>query len=78
MRAATQSAAAPRRRAPDLRPGRAVRPSDLGRLQSTQTSHVLYCPRCHGTYSADARDYSFHHSNRPFRCCGVNNYLITR
>lgn len=58
------------------RPGRAVRPSDLDRLKSTQETHVLECPRCGGRYSAHYADYSFYAHDKPFRCCGVNNHLI--
>ena len=60
----------------DLRPGRAVRPSDLERLQTSQETHVLYCRRCNGEYSADYRDYSFYASDKPFKCCKVNNALL--
>lgn len=60
------------------RHGRAVRPSDLGKLDSTQQSHYLYCRRCNGTYSADYADYRFHTGDAPFKCCGVNNYLLAR
>lgn len=60
------------------RHGRAVRPSDLDRLGATQATHQLYCPRCNGTYSADAADYRFWQSDKPFKCCKVNNWLIKR
>lgn len=60
------------------RPGRAICPSDLTRLGTTQSSHVLICPRCGGQYSADAADYSFWSSDKPFKCCKVNNHLIKK
>lgn len=59
------------------RHGRAVRPSDLHRLRATQETHTIYCPKCHGEYSAHHRDY-FGHDDDPFKCCRVNSWLIAR
>lgn len=63
-----------------IRPGRAVRPSDLQRLQTTQDTHFLLCRKCHGTYSADHADYSaaLRPRDEPLKCCGLNNWLMTR
>ncbi len=62
---------------PIPRHGRAVRPSDLHRLQATQETHTIYCPRCNAEYSADHADYFWHHDH-PFKCCKVNSWLIAR
>jgi len=59
------------------RPGRAVTPRDLHRLKATQETHTIYCPKCHGEYSAHHRDY-FGHDDDPFKCCRVNSWLIAR
>lgn len=64
------------RKAP--RHGRKVTSDDLCRLETTQRTHYLYCPKCHGTYSAEAADYSFYPRAITFKCCRVNNWLIAR
>lgn len=61
-----------------IRLGRKVTSFDLTALQCTQQSHVLYCRRCHGTYSADHADYSFYYPALVFKCCGVNNWLLEK
>lgn len=68
----------PAKRKPDLRPGRKVTAGDLRRLEARQTTHHLYCPRCNETYSADARDYFNRPDHVALKCCGVNNWLISK
>lgn len=62
----------------DIRHGRKVTAGDLRRLQTSQQTHRLYCRRCHGTYSADHRDYFNARDSSVFGCCGVNNWLVTK
>ena len=60
------------------RPGRAVRPSDLKRLNLTGDTHDLYCPRCGGRFSANQADYWWATKDVPFKCCKVNSHLIKK
>lgn len=71
--------AAPQRAVPvKLRHGRAVTIETLQELGTSQETHVLYCRRCNGTYSADPADYFWAKPGKAFKCCKVNNYLLRR
>lgn len=58
------------------RHGRKVTIEHLEAAQATQRTHHLYCPKCHGTYSAEVADYFWAKTGKVFKCCKVNNWLI--
>lgn len=60
------------------RAGRKVTAGDLYRLQTSSYSHVLYCRRCNGEYSAEPSDYFWAKPGHTFKCCKVNCLLLVK
>lgn len=60
------------------RHGRRVTIECLEALETTATSHFLYCPRCHGQYSTCTSDYFWAKPGHVFKCCRVNNWLLEK
>lgn len=56
---------------------RPIRLIDLKTAHSRGINAHLYCPKCQGQYSAHPGDYWLMPADHVFKCCLVNNLLVT-